>query len=144
MIDQNKPLGSRTLPIVVTTVLEKKKDCPKLQEATELPLRPMLTPRLSAVTISSIKSSKEDSEKSLQCNVELRPSDSMSCKYYVSTSSGISLTYTEASALLSTAKLLSLEQYVTITKKIRPLWSPFYLQVSIIRPYLRFFFREQV
>lgn len=66
------------LPMVVTTVLEKKNDCPKLHEGTELPLRPMLTPRLSAVTISSIKSSKEDSEKKVY-HIEClsRQSDSM-------------------------------------------------------------------
>jgi hypothetical protein len=50
------------LPIVVTTVLAKKKDCPKLQDGTFVPLEPIETPRLLASTISDTKSLKADSE----------------------------------------------------------------------------------
>ena len=45
------------------TVLEKKKDWPKLQDATADPFLPIDTPRLFVLIISSIKSSKSDSAK---------------------------------------------------------------------------------
>ena len=54
-------LKLRNIPIVVTTVLEKKNDCPKLQEATAEPFFSMLTPRLLAFIISCIKSSNDES-----------------------------------------------------------------------------------
>ena len=60
IIDLQKT-SKNILPIVVTTVLEKKNDCPKLQEGTAEPFFSKLTPRLLALTISSIKSSREES-----------------------------------------------------------------------------------
>ena len=50
------------LPMVVTTVLAKKKDCPKLQEETLVPFAATETPRSLALTISPIKSSSADSK----------------------------------------------------------------------------------
>ena len=50
------------LPMVVTTVLAKKKDCPKLQDETLVPFAATETPRSLALTISPIKSSSADSE----------------------------------------------------------------------------------
>ena len=44
-------------------MLEKKKDWPKLQEGTLVPLDPIETPRLLALTISEIRSSREDSRR---------------------------------------------------------------------------------
>lgn len=49
------------LPIVVTTVLEKNNDCPKLQFGSPETLREAETPRLLARTISLIKFSKSSS-----------------------------------------------------------------------------------
>lgn len=48
--------------MVVTTVLAKKKDCPKLQDGTLVPFVPTVTPRLLASTISETRSFKADSE----------------------------------------------------------------------------------
>ena len=57
------------VPIVVTTVLAKKKDCPKLQEGTLvlIPFDPSamgarVTPRLSASTMAFIRSSREEAK----------------------------------------------------------------------------------
>ena len=47
--------------MVVTTVLAKKKAAPKLQDWTLDPLAARLTPRLLALTISDIRSSREES-----------------------------------------------------------------------------------
>ena len=54
------------VPIVVTTVLEKKKDWPKLQDGTADPFRSRLTPRLLALTISSINSFKAVSKMTIR------------------------------------------------------------------------------
>ena len=58
---EKEKLKLRHIPIVVTTVLEKKNDWPKLQEATAEPFFSMLTPRLLAFIISCIKSSNDES-----------------------------------------------------------------------------------
>ena len=47
--------------MVVTTVLAKKKDWPKLHEGTLVPFSAIETPRSLAFTISAIKSSSEES-----------------------------------------------------------------------------------
>lgn len=52
--------------MVVTTVLAKKNDCPKLQEGTLVPFAKMETPRLLASTMSSMNSSRSASEIELR------------------------------------------------------------------------------
>lgn len=53
----------RYVPMVVTTVEEKNKDCPKLQFGPPLTLREATTPRLLAFTTSSRSDSKSSSLK---------------------------------------------------------------------------------
>ena len=48
---------------MVTTVLEKKNDCPKLHDGTLVPFLKMDTPRLLASTMAPMKSSRASSER---------------------------------------------------------------------------------
>jgi hypothetical protein len=52
----------KLLPIVVTTVLEKKRDCPKLQFGSPDTFLAAETPLLLAFTTSSISFSRSSSE----------------------------------------------------------------------------------
>lgn len=60
------------VPIVVTTVLEKKRDCPKLQFGSPETFLAAETPLLLAFTISSIRLSKSSSETIVKFNHELQ------------------------------------------------------------------------
>lgn len=55
-------MSVRSLPIVVTTVVEKKIDCPKVQFGPVLRLLDAETPRLLARTTSLKRNSKSSSE----------------------------------------------------------------------------------
>lgn len=54
---------TKLLPIVVTTVLEKKRDCPKLQFGSPDTFLAAETPLLLAFTTSSISFSRSSSER---------------------------------------------------------------------------------